>query len=170
MKLSYSQLQWHIQRLPDAGILVWAPKLCAQIKEIDAKQHQLFNIFNANASTPSLKFNLSNALKIVQLKTLCMPVSATLVCLNLSQSMVCINKSGLYIVIVHKGVPAPLLFKAPTPWPSLPSLFKIFVSPPLFSVPPSFKVFRQFPPPSQPPSALIQPPTNLPWFKQISKG
>ena len=43
--------------------------------------------------------------------------------------------------IVCKGVPAPL-FKASTPWPSMPpSLFKIFVSPPLFSVLPSFKVF-----------------------------
>ena len=108
MKLSYSQLQRHIQRLPDASILVWAPKLCAQIKEIDVKQHQLFNhIFNTNAFTPSLTFNLSNALKIIQLKTLCMPVSATLICLNLSQSIVFINKSGLYIVIVRMGVPAP---------------------------------------------------------------
>ena len=24
---------WRVQRLPDIGILVWAPKLCAQIKE-----------------------------------------------------------------------------------------------------------------------------------------
>ena len=43
--------------------------------------------------------------------------------------------------IVRKGVPTPLLFKAPTPWPSLlPSLLKS-VSPHLFSVTPSFKLF-----------------------------
>ena len=24
--------QWHVQRLPDIGIPVWTPKLCAQIK------------------------------------------------------------------------------------------------------------------------------------------
>ena len=84
--------QWPIKRLPDAGIPVWAPKLCVQIKEKHAKQDQLFNhFFNANASTPSQTFNLSNALKIFELKTLCMPVSATLICLNVSQSIVCIN-------------------------------------------------------------------------------
>ena len=44
------------------------------------------------------------------------------------------------VVIVCKGVPAPL-FKAPTPWPSLAPIFKIFVSPLLFSAPPPFKVF-----------------------------
>ena len=31
------QKWWHIQKLPDAGIPVWAPKLCAQIKEKHAK-------------------------------------------------------------------------------------------------------------------------------------
>ena len=49
--------------------------------------------------------------------------------------------------MIHKRVPAPL-FKAPTPWPSLPSpLFKNFCFPSplfLFSIQPSFKVF-QFP-------------------------
>ena len=25
--------QWRVQSLPDIGIVVWAPKLCAQIKE-----------------------------------------------------------------------------------------------------------------------------------------
>ena len=70
--------------------------------------------------------------------------------------------------IVRKGSPAPL-FKAPTPWPSLP-LFKIFVCPPLFSVPSPFKAFYTVPTTlMQPPPALIQP-TNLPWFKQIQKG
>ena len=36
---------------------------------------------------------------------------------------------------------SPPLFKAPNPRPSLPPLFKIFLSPPLFSIPPPFKVF-----------------------------
>ena len=59
-----------------------------------------------------------------------------------------ICKTGSKEGIVHKGVPAPpplLLFKAPTLWPSLSPLFKIFISPPLFSVPPPFKVFYSFP-------------------------
>ena len=42
-------------------------------------------------------------------------------------------------------------------------LFKIFVSPPLFSVPPSFKVFQTVPPTLTPPRALIRP-TNLPFL------
>ena len=42
----------------------------SQIKHIET-QHQLFNIFNANVSTPSQTFNLSNALKIIKSKTLC---------------------------------------------------------------------------------------------------
>ena len=50
-------------------------------------------------------FNLSNTLKIVELKTLCMPVSNTLVCLNVSQSIICINKSSLYIVLVCLNLP-----------------------------------------------------------------
>ena len=58
-------------------------------------------------------------------------------------------QSSLEIVIVLKGVPAPLFFKAPTPWPSLPlPPSKIFVSPHLFSAPPHFKVFWTVPPPS----------------------
>ena len=55
------------------------------------------DFFNANASTPSQTCNLTNTLKVVGLKTLCMPVSATQVCLNVSQSIVCKNKSSLYI-------------------------------------------------------------------------
>ena len=55
-------------------------------------------------STPQT-FNLSNSLKIVELKTLCMSVSATLVCLNVSQSIVCINKLGLYIVLLCPNLP-----------------------------------------------------------------
>ena len=74
-------------------------------KKTHATQHQLFHIFNANASTPSQTFNLINTLKIVKLKTLRMPVSATQVCLNVSQSIVRINKSRLYIVPVCPNVP-----------------------------------------------------------------
>ena len=54
-----------------------AQTMCPNERKTDATQHQLFNIFNSNASTPSQTFNLSNALKIVKLKTLIMSVSAT---------------------------------------------------------------------------------------------
>ena len=75
-------------------------------RKTDATQDQLFNhIFNANASTPFQTFNLSNALKIVKLKTLCIPVPATQVCLNVSQSIVCISISRLYIVPVCLNLP-----------------------------------------------------------------
>ena len=47
-----------------------------------------------------------------------------------------------------------------------PPPFKILVSPPLFSVSPLFKVSPTL---KQPPPVLICP-TNLSWFKQISKG
>ena len=55
-------------------------------------------------------------------------------------------------------------FQSPPLGPSCPlSLFKIFISPPLFSVPPHFKVFQTVPPTlTQPPPALIQH-TNLPY-------
>ena len=64
----------------------------------------------------------------------------------------------------------PPISKTPTPWPSLPPFFKIFVSPPLFFVPALFKVFYTvLPTLTQLPPALIRP-TNSPWLKQISKG
>ena len=60
-------------------------------------------------------------------------------------------------------------FKGTQPLTQLVPLFKI-VSTSLFSVTPTFKVFYRVPPTlTQPPAALIRP-TNLPWFKQISKG
>ena len=61
----------------------------------------------------------------------------------------------------------PLLFTAPTAGPSYPHIFKMF-SPPLFSVPLPF-ISHSSPTLTQPPPALIRP-TNLPCFKQISKG
>ena len=51
------------------------------------------------------------------------------------------------------------LFKAPTPWPSLP-LFLKFVSCPLFSVPPFLRYFRQFHHPHATP--YCPNPTNQP--------
>ena len=91
-------------RLRNTGL--GAQTMCPNLKKkTHATQHQLFNIFNANASTPSQTFNLINTLKIVKLKTLRMPVSATQVCLNVSQSIVCINKSRLYIVPVCPNLP-----------------------------------------------------------------
>ena len=48
-------------------------------------QSNIFNrIFHANAFTCYKTFNLSNTLKIVELKTLRMPVSATVACLKTS--------------------------------------------------------------------------------------
>ena len=71
--------------------------------------------------------------------------------------------------IVRKVVPASPLLRHPLLDPGCP-LFKIFVSPPLCSVPPTLRYFRQFPLTlKQIPLALIWP-TNLSWFKQISKG
>ena len=79
------------------------------------------------------------------------------------------KKDAALSLFLRRFQPPPL-FKAPTPGPSLPPLFKIFVSPPLFSAPPHFKVFHTVAPTlKQPPTALILP-TNLSWFKQISKG
>ena len=62
----------------------------------------LIIIFNVNASTPS---QTSNALKIAELKTLCMPVPATVVYLSVSQSIVCINKLNLHIIPVCPNLP-----------------------------------------------------------------
>ena len=80
--------------------------MCQNERKTDVKQHQLFNhIFNTHASTPSQAFNLSNTLKIIELKDFCMPVSATQVCFNVSQSVVCISKSTVYLVPVYPNLP-----------------------------------------------------------------
>ena len=50
----------------------------------------------------------------------------------------------------YGGSSPPSLFKAPTPWPSLPPFLK-FLFPLPSSVPPPFKVFYTFPPPSRNP-------------------
>ena len=73
--------------------------------------------------------------------------------------------------IVRKGVPAPL-FKASTLWPSLPPplfLKSLFLHS-SFLFHPLLRYFRQSSHPHiiKPPPSLIQP-TNLPWFRQISK-
>ena len=72
-----------------------AQTMRSNYRKTDETKHQLFNIFNANASTPSQTFNLSNVLKIVNLKALCMPVSATQFCSNVSPCIVLINKLRL---------------------------------------------------------------------------
>ena len=73
--------------------------MCPNERNTGAKQHQIFNhIFNVNVSTPSQTFNLSISLKIIELKTLCMPVSACLFkCIT--KYCCCVNKSRLYIVL-----------------------------------------------------------------------
>ena len=97
---------WRIQRLPDAGIPAWAPKLCAQIKK-KLMQNNINYLIISSACTPSqTPFNLkSNVLEIVELKTLIIPVSATQFCLNVSQSIVCKKKSSFYIVPVCPKLP-----------------------------------------------------------------
>ena len=100
--------QWCIQWVPDVSLPVWVPKPCAQIRKklMQNNIDYIFNhIFNTNASTPSQTFNLSNTLKIVELKTICMPVSPTEVCLNVSQSIVCKNKLSLNIVLGCPNLP-----------------------------------------------------------------
>ena len=58
----------------------------------------------------------------------------------------------------------------PTPWPSLirptSSIFKIFVSPPLFSVPPLLRYFKQFSLPSRNP---LLPQSDQPTFLGLNK-
>ena len=83
-----------------------AHTMCPNWRKTDVKQHQLFNhIFNADVPTSSQIFDLSKTLKINELKTLYMSMSATLFCLNVSQNIVCINKSGLYIAPVCPNLP-----------------------------------------------------------------
>ena len=53
--------------------------------------------------------------------------------------------------IAHKGVPVPL-FKAPTPWLSLPPFLKFLFSLPTFLFHPLLRYFRQFPHPHAIPS------------------
>ena len=67
------------------------------------------------------------------------------------------------------GDSSPSFLRHPTLDPACP-LFKIFVCPPLFSVPPPFKVFLTVPSTLTQPSSVLIWPTNLSWFKQISKG
>ena len=94
--------QWRIQRLSDTGILVWAPKLGAQIKGelIQNKINHLIISSTPNTSTGSQTFNLSKTLKNVELKTLCMPWSVAQLCLNVSQCIVCINESNISVAPV----------------------------------------------------------------------
>ena len=64
--------------------------------------------------------------------------------------------------IVCKGVPAPPFLRHSPLDPGCP-LYKIFVSPLLFSVSPPYKVFQRVPPTiTQPPPVLIQH-TKLPY-------
>ena len=49
------------------------------------------------------------------------------------------------IDIVGKGIPGPPLFKAPTPWPSLPPFLKSLFALPSFVFHPLLKYFRQLP-------------------------
>ena len=59
--------------------------------------------------------------------------------------------NSFYESIVRKGFQLPFFLRHLTLDPACAPLFKIFVSPPLFSVPPAFKVFQTVP------STLTQP-------------
>ena len=79
--------------------------VCPNERKTGAKQNPLFNhIFNVNVSTLSQTFNLSISLKIIELKTLCMPVSACLF-KYIKKYCFCINKSNLYKVLVCPNLP-----------------------------------------------------------------
>ena len=56
------------------------------------------------------------------------------------------------IDIVGKGIPGPSLFKAPTPWPSLPHFLKSLCPLPSVLFYPLLNYFRQFPHPHANPS------------------
>ena len=56
------------------------------------------------------------------------------------------------IDIVGKGIPGPPLFKAPTPWSSLPLFLKSFFALPSFLSRPFLSYLRQFPHPHTTPS------------------
>ena len=71
--------------------------------------------------------------------------------------------------IVRKRFPASLFFSSTHPLTQLGPFLKSLFLLPSFLFHPRLRCFRQFLPTfTQPPTALIQP-TNLPWFKQISK-
>ena len=71
------------------------------------------------------------------------------------------NFSSLYkstwFTLARNGITAPL-FKAPTPFPDMPSSLNFFCFPNLFSIPPCFKAF------------YIVPPTPLPTVKPPSSS
>ena len=78
--------------------------------------------------------------------------------------------SILLLTIVRKGVPVPPpFFQAPTPWPSIPPFLKSLFPLSSFLFHPVLRYFRQSPPPSHNPLVSLIQPTNLSWFKQISK-
>ena len=63
--------QWRIHRVSDAGIPIWALKLCAQTAEKLIKKHQVFNeIFKAVVSTYSKKFNKKETQKRVETRSI----------------------------------------------------------------------------------------------------
>ena len=77
------------------------------------------------------------------------------------------NKTTWLRCIVRKGVPVPPLFKAPTPWPSLPPPFLKSLFPLLsFLFRPLLRYFRQFPPHSPTPLLTL---FNQPTFLGLNK-
>ena len=101
MKLLIKYEQWRIQRLSDADIPVWAPKLGSQIKRELMQNNISHLIISSTRICAHVLRHLSKTLKNVALKTLCMPGSATQVCLNVSQCIVCINESNISVAPVR---------------------------------------------------------------------
>ena len=92
--------QGHIQRLSDDSIPVWEPKLGAQIKgELMRNNISHFTISLTQMRLLVLR-HLRKTLKNVELKTLCMPGSATQVCLNVSKCIIFINEYNISVAPV----------------------------------------------------------------------
>ena len=90
----------HIQRLSDDSIPVWEPKLGAQIKgELMRNNISHFTISLTQMRLLVLR-HLRKTLKNVELKTLCMPGSATQVCLNVSKCIIFINEYNISVAPV----------------------------------------------------------------------
>ena len=94
-----SDKQWRIQRLSNPSIPVWVPKLAAQIKGELMKSNNHLTISSKQMCLHVLR-HFSKTLKTVELKTLCMPGSATQVCSHVSWCIVCMKESNIPIAPV----------------------------------------------------------------------
>ena len=78
--------------------------------------------------------------------------------------------SILLLTLVRKGAPVPPFFRHPPLDPVFPPFLKSLFLLSSFLFHPVLRYFRQSPPPSHNPLVSSIQPTNLSWFKQISKS